>query len=213
MRSETWWFVARATGLVGWGLLLATVVLGLLMSTRLSSKLNQAWAADLHRFIGGFTAVALLGHFVALIVDSYVQFDVLDLVVPFRSDWHPIAVAWGIFAFYLWAVIEISSLLRPRIGKRTWMVLHQLALPTWLLATVHMLTAGADKHHPVLLVVLVASLALVSLLFVLRVLDYRGAQRRARSAARAARGRPAPRSRRAPEQQTEQLDEARPSGS
>lgn len=187
MRSETWWFVARASGVVSWSLLFATVVLGLLMSTRLVTKLNQAWAADLHRFIGGFTFVALVGHLAALVADSYAHFDVLDLLIPMRSDWHPVAVAWGIFAFYLWAVIEVSSLLRPRIGRRLWKFLHQLALPTWIFATVHLITAGTDRSNPVMLIVLAGSLAVVSLLMVLRLFDYRGAQRRARSAARAKR--------------------------
>lgn len=185
MRSETWWFVARATGVVSWSLLLATVVLGLLMSTRLSPRLNQAWAADLHRFIGGFTLVALIGHLSALLADSYVHFDLLDLIVPLRSEWRPRAVAWGILAFYLWAVVEISSLLRPRLSKRAWTFLHKLSLPAWLLATLHLLSAGADRHNSVMLAVLGSSLAAVSLLMALRLLDYRGAQRRARSAARA----------------------------
>jgi hypothetical protein len=187
MRSETWWFVVRATGLVSWSLLFATVLLGLLMTTRLSPRLNMAWAADLHRFIGGFTLVALIGHLSALVADSYVDFGVLDLLVPLHSGWRPHAVAWGILALYLWAVVEISSLLKPRLGKRAWMILHQLSLPTWVLATVHMLTAGADRQNPVLLAVLAGSLGIVSLLVVLRVLDYRGAQRRARSAAKAKR--------------------------
>ena len=66
MTGQVWLYVARATGMIAWALLAATVVWGLLLTTRLAGrKPAPAWLLDLHRFLGGlaaaFTALHLAG--------------------------------------------------------------------------------------------------------------------------------------------------------
>ena len=96
----------------GGGYLVATKLLG--------RRPTPAWILDLHRFLGG-AAVVLTGvHLVAILVDSYVHFDLVAILVPFASDWNPIAVAWGIAALYLLAAVEITSLLRRSLPNRLW---------------------------------------------------------------------------------------------
>jgi len=70
-----------------------------------------------------FTAV----HVVAIVLDSFVSFSVLNVLVPFTGSWHPVAVAWGIVAMYALAAVEITSLLRTRISKQAWRATHYLS--------------------------------------------------------------------------------------
>jgi DMSO/TMAO reductase YedYZ heme-binding membrane subunit len=62
-----------------------------------------------------------------------------------------VAVAWGVVAMQLLLALQVSSLLKSRMSHRTWRRVHHLAGPTFVLATVHLLTAGTDATHPVVL--------------------------------------------------------------
>ena len=105
------WFVARSSGLIAWALLAASVVWGLAISTRvLNGRPRPAWLLDLHRYLGGIATVFVAVHIVALLGDTYVHFGLASVLVPFASSWHPVAVAWGISAFYLLLAVEVTSL-------------------------------------------------------------------------------------------------------
>lgn len=116
--GSVWWYVARSSGLVAWGLAALSVFWGLLLSTKvMGKKARPNWLLDLHRFLGGLTVVFIAVHLVGLFLDPYVNFSAAQLFIPFTSTWKPSAVAWGIVAFYLLLAVEITSLLRHRIQR------------------------------------------------------------------------------------------------
>ncbi len=143
--SQVPWYVARASGIVAWALILLTIVWGLLLATKvLGRKPGPAWLLSLHRYLGAL-AVAFVGvHVGAIMLDSYTNFGVTDVLVPFTGSWHPLAVAWGIVGMYLLAAIEITSLLRHKLSNRAWHAVHLLSYFLFATTTVHMLTAGTD---------------------------------------------------------------------
>jgi len=150
VNSQFWWYMARATGYVAWGLVTASVISGLLFSTRLSNgRPKPAWILDLHRFLAG-TAVSFTGlHVVGLVADSYVHFGVADVLLPYASSWKPGAVALGVVALYLLAAVEISSLLMRRLPRGLWRGIHLTSYLLFWLATFHLLTAGSDAANPI----------------------------------------------------------------
>ena len=141
------WYVARAAGLVSWALLAAATLWGLALSTRaLGDRPRANWLLDLHRWLGG-TALAFTGvHVVALLADQYVHFGVAEILVPFTSSWHPVAVAWGVVAAYLLLAVEFTSLARNRLSKRAWRRVHTASFVLFVFATIHGLTAGTDTR-------------------------------------------------------------------
>jgi hypothetical protein len=145
MNPQLWWYTARASGLVAWALCTLAVVWGLALSTRLTgTRPAPAWLLDLHRSLGGLATIFVAVHLAALMADSYVHFDVGDLLVPLASSWRPGPVAWGIAALYLLVAVELTSLARRRLPMRLWRFVHLTSLPLWLVSTVHLLTAGTD---------------------------------------------------------------------
>jgi predicted ferric reductase len=149
--TELAWYIARSSGIVGWLLLAASVVWGLALSTRvLAERVRANWLLDLHRFVGGVAVVFTAIHVGAVVADSYVDFSLVNVLVPFTGKWHPLAMAWGVVGFYLLAAVEITSLLRRRLSKRVWRATHYLSFPLYLVATVHLLTAGTDATNPAL---------------------------------------------------------------
>src|SRR4029450_9841691 len=111
MNPQLWWQVTRAGGLVAYGLLAASTIWGLAVSTRLLGRWpTPGWTLDLHRYLGGLALTFTGIHLAALLLDSYIQFDVLDLLVPFAAAWRPGAVAWGVVAVYLLGAGQGASL-------------------------------------------------------------------------------------------------------
>lgn len=166
MSSQLWWYTARAGGIVAWALLAASVVWGLLLSTRLRpGGVAPSWLLDLHRYLGGLAAIFVGVHVAAIMLDSYVHFGLADVLVPFASSWHPYWVAWGIVSMYLLLAVELTSLARRRLPARLWRRIHYLSLPLFAFSTVHFLGAGTDAGNPFAVIgVVITVLAVVALL-------------------------------------------------
>jgi predicted ferric reductase len=160
--NELWWYTARASGLVSWALLSASMLWGLVLSTKLRPpRIRPNWTLDLHRYLGGLAVIFVGVHLAALVFDAYVGFGLADLLVPFASHWKPTAVAWGVTALYLLLAVELSSLARRRLPNRLWRRLHVLAFPLYVMATLHMVSAGTDARTA--LAVLAVAAAAVSI--------------------------------------------------
>jgi DMSO/TMAO reductase YedYZ heme-binding membrane subunit len=162
MTGQLWWYTARAGGIVAWALLAVSVVWGLMLSTRLRpGGAPPKWTLDLHRFLGGLALIFTGVHVIAIMLDSYVHFGLVDVLVPFASSWHPNWVAWGIVSMYVLLAVEITSLTRRWLPTKVWRRIHVLSLPLFLIATVHFLGTGTDAGNPfAILGVLISSLAI-----------------------------------------------------
>jgi len=189
MTNSLWWYVARAGGLVSWGLLAAAVLWGLALRSRLlGSRPRPAWLLDLHRYLAGVAVIFVGVHVGAILLDGYVHFDVVQVLIPFTSTWHPGAVAWGIVAGYLLLAVELTSLARARISRTLWRRVHYLSFPLFVFATVHALTAGTDRGTSAFQLGVWSVCALVAVLTALRARP--AAPARSASAARPSAPRP-----------------------
>jgi predicted ferric reductase len=145
--TQLWWYTARSSGVVAWLMLSASVLVGLTLSSRaFGARPRPAWLLDFHRFLGAAAVVFTGTHLLSLFLDTYVTFGPADLFIPFVSNYRPVAVAWGIVGFYLLLTIEVTSLLRTRLSKRLWRATHFASFPLFVVATVHVLTAGTDSN-------------------------------------------------------------------
>lgn len=170
MRSQLWWFTARSTGIIAYVLLTIGITTGLLVASGLlRSRVRADWLLDWHRFLGGLATTFTLGHLLALWLDDVVEFDVLQLLVPLTAEYRPVAVAWGIGAWWLLVAVEVTSLLRDRVPTRLWRLVHWASYPVFVLATVHLVTAGTDARHVGVLVLVGAAVAVVVVTVLTRV--------------------------------------------
>ncbi len=148
MDGRVWWWLTRSAGLVAWVVVAATVVWGLLASTKMVRRRGApAWILDLHRYLGTVTIVFVAIHVAAVWLDSFVKFDAKQLFVPFSATWRPHAVAWGIFATYLLLAIQTTSWLMRKLPRKLWHRVHVLSLPMLAMATVHGFLAGTDRTN------------------------------------------------------------------
>lgn len=168
--SQSWWYLSRSAGVVAWALLAATVIWGLLLSTRVFDRTpSPKWFTDLHRFLGGAAVVFVAVHVGSIVADSYVHFGLTDVLVPFASRWHPVAIAWGVIAIWLLFAIEVSSLAMRFLPRRVWHAIHLSSYALFASATTHALASGPDTRKQAFELVLAAVLAIVILLTMVRV--------------------------------------------
>lgn len=159
------WLLSRATGLVAYVAASLEVVVGLLVSTRLGDRIaSRGVLVDLHSWLSPLVLVLVVAHAGVLLADRYVRYDVLDVALPFAS----IPIGLGVLAAYALGVVHASFALRKRIGPAAWRKLHALSFVAFTGATVHALAAGTDVRRPWFVLVIVALLAPVAALIVVR---------------------------------------------
>lgn len=138
------WLVARAAGLIAFGLLTLSVWLGLAMSTRLLAPRRQKELLGWHQTLiwTGLGMVVLHGG--ALLLDPTLNFGFMAVLVPGAAPWRPIAVAAGVVTAWLMLTLALSFRARRRIGQRYWRLLHYASFAGFALGLGHALSVGTD---------------------------------------------------------------------
>lgn len=143
------WYAMRLLGLLSYLTLSASVVYGLLMSTRLLDAIaHRPITFALHQDLAS-VGLGLAGvHGMLLALDRVVPFTLAELLVPGLSPYRPLWVAAGQLGFYLATLVVASFYLRRRIGQRLWRTLHALTFAVFAAATLHGFFSGTDTTQP-----------------------------------------------------------------
>ena len=145
LTSPIVWYTTRATGTVALVLLTATVVLGVLTSTRAGSASVPRFAvSELHRRVSLVAMCFLALHVFTAVVDTFVPVGWPAALVPFVSGYAPFWVGIGAVAFDLLLAVVVTSLLRARIPARLWRAVHWLVYLSFPLAVAHTVGVGTD---------------------------------------------------------------------
>ncbi len=144
--AHVFWFITRSAGIMAYLLLWLSTVWGLAVAAKpFDSILPRLFTFDAHEFLSllalAFTAI----HMVVLMFDRYLPFSILQLFVPFTSEYRTVWTAFGIIAFDLAALVTITFYLRQRIGFKTFRVLHYASFASYIGATLHGIFSGTDS--------------------------------------------------------------------
>ena len=128
-------------------LILLTTVVALGVASRSGRPafgLPRFAVAAVHRNASLVALVLLAGHVLALLFDPYAELKLVDLVVPFGGAYRPLWLGLGTLALDLVVALVATSLLRHRLGLRSWRAVHWLAYAAWPVAFLHGLGTGTD---------------------------------------------------------------------
>ena len=147
MKSDpTYWLLARASGLVAYAILTASVLAGLVLKARpLGRSVSPAAIVDTHRFLALLGLGAVVLHGTALVLDDAVDIGLGALLLPGTAPYRPRATALGVVAAELMVLVYVSFSLRRRIGAKAWRILHWFTYVVFALSTLHGLAAGTDS--------------------------------------------------------------------
>ena len=138
------WLVARAAGLVAFGLLTVAVTLGLALSTRLLGNNRGKVLLGWHQTLMWTALAMLVLHGGALALDPVMRFGIVGVLVPGAAPWRPVPVAAGILTAWLMLALAASFHVRRRIGQRRWRLLHYASFVAFTFGLYHALNVGTD---------------------------------------------------------------------
>jgi len=157
------WYASRATGIVAMVLLSLVVVLGVLVSRKVRLPgLPRFAVVGLHRRVSLIAVLFVAVHVLSAVADSYVSISLAAVIIPFTSAYRPLEVGLGVVALDLGIAVIGTSLLRTRIGWKTWRLVHWLAYAAYPIAILHGFTSATDLRSGALLAVTVLCLLAVA---------------------------------------------------
>jgi len=139
----------RGSGIVAFLLLSGATIWGLLLSTKVLGRAVKAKPVTwFHESLGLGAVLATMLHMVALGADNYISFGWRELLLPGASSWEPLAVAFGVSAFYAMVIVSFSFYFKRFIKQSTWRAIHFLSFGTFAAALIHGVYAGTDSGEP-----------------------------------------------------------------
>jgi sulfoxide reductase heme-binding subunit YedZ len=164
--SRALWYMTRGFGLVDLVLLTATLVMGITQVARFARPgLPRFVIAGLHKNISLLAVVFLAIHVLTAVADPFAPIGLAAIIFPFASPYRPLWLGLGALATDALVALVVTSLLRERLGYRTWKAIHWAAYACWPLAVVHGLGTGTDtKLGWVQFVYVVCTLAVLAAL-------------------------------------------------
>jgi methionine sulfoxide reductase heme-binding subunit len=146
--STALWYASRSTGVVALVLLTLVIVLGILVSRqRTLPGLPRFGTTSLHRSLSLLSVVFVAVHVITAIADPYVTIGIAASVIPFTSAYKSLWIGLGAVSLDLILALIATSLLRARIGRRTWRGVHWFSYAAWPVALAHSFGSSTDLQH------------------------------------------------------------------
>lgn len=166
---SAYWYLTRATGTVALVLLTVSVVLGIAHVNRVQSERVPRFVLDaVHRSASLLAVVFVALHVVTSVADSFAPIALSDAVIPFGGSYRPLWLGLGAVAFDLLIAVSLTSVLRARLGYRTWRATHWAAYLSWPVAVLHGLGTGSDTRFGWMLAIVGVCVVAVALAAAIR---------------------------------------------
>lgn len=167
------WYITRAAGLVAYFLLFLLIVSGIGIKTSFTFNFVSPTFAWLnHRYIGLALSFSIIVHLISLLVDNFLKFTIIDILVPFVSIYKPLYLSLGIIGFYLFIAVIISSIFTINRFPKAWRLLHYLTYPLFIALFVHGYFIGTDTKIIFIKLIYLATGVIVAWLSIYRLYFY-----------------------------------------
>jgi predicted ferric reductase len=143
---KAYWYLARSSAWVAYGLLWLSMVLGITITNRMA----RVWpggptAFDLHQYASLLGMAFAFFHGLVLLGDRYIGYTLPQVLVPFLGGgYRPVWVGLGQLGLYGLAVVGLSFYVKRGIGTRWWRRIHFLSFGVFVLVLIHGVASGTD---------------------------------------------------------------------
>ena len=176
INDETIWYLVRSSGTVAYLFLAASTIWGLILSSKFLKEIVPGpLSLAMHNYLS-WNAIGLTAlHAVLLLFSGFMDYTIINLLVPFTGPYSPFWVGIGIIGLYLSLLTTLTFYVRSRIGYKTFHVIHYLTYAAFVMSLLHSWFAGTDT--PALEMMYLVTGLLVFFLTVYRVLAAFGGYR------------------------------------
>jgi methionine sulfoxide reductase heme-binding subunit len=146
--TTVFWYASRATGIVALLLLTVVLVFGILVNRqgRLPG-LPRFAVTSLHRNLSLLAVAFIAVHVLTAVLDTYVSIPIGSGVIPFASGYERFWLGLGAISFDLMLAMIITSLVRGRLNRTLWRIVHLAAYLCWPVALAHSIGSSKDLQH------------------------------------------------------------------
>ena len=162
------WEMIRFLGILSYFMIFLGVSLGICYSIPVWSGKGKARLYKIHSastVLGMFLGIL---HAIWLVVDTYMPFQWIEVLVPFLAEDKPILNGLGTLAAYGMAAVILTTDLRNKLNKKVWLAIHLSAYPTFLAALVHGIGVGTDSKNIWVFLMYVVTAMVVTMLLIVR---------------------------------------------
>lgn len=163
----TWKFI-RLSGLLAYLLLCLGISLGIVYSL-------PVWTAKQKIGIYKFHSIATISgtfcgimHAMFLLIDSYIPFSWIQLLVPFTAPKKPVIYGLGTITMYGLLLIIFTTDIRGKLSGKVWTAIHMCAYPIYVIALAHGMLGGTDAKNPWIFMTYVATFVVILSLMVIQ---------------------------------------------
>jgi sulfoxide reductase heme-binding subunit YedZ len=169
--QHLFWIASRALGVAALILVAVSVGLGLAMASRLTRDPGAAARVKtLHEATALVSLMAIAGHGLALLGDSYLKPGIVGISVPFVISHAQVWTGIGVIGGWVAAILGLSFYVRRWIGPKLWRRMHRWTLGVYVLGVAHTLGSGTDAGTLWLLAIVGATLVPIVFLTGMRVI-------------------------------------------
>jgi len=141
-----WWYISRASGLMAYLLVWLSTLWGFAISSKVfDSFLKREFTYDFHEHLSLLSVGFVILHVVVLLLDRVEPMQLVEVLVPFVSNYRPFWTGVGIIAFYLSILVTVTFYIRYRISMKAFRTIHYLSIAAYMGALLHGLYAGSDS--------------------------------------------------------------------
>jgi predicted ferric reductase len=141
-----WWHLSRVSGLMAYLLVWLSTLWGFAISSKIfDSFLKREFTYDFHEHLSLLSLGFVLGHAVTLLLDRVEPLSLVEVLIPFVSNYRPFWTGIGIIAFYLSILVTVTFYIRSRISMNSFRTIHYLSIIAYVGALFHGLYAGTDS--------------------------------------------------------------------
>lgn len=143
---KAYWYLSRASAFVAFILVWASMIFGLLMTSRTAKVWPGGPAAfDLHQYTSLLGLAVALFHALVLLGDQYIGYTLPQLLLPFNSTgYKPLWVGLGQIALYIALLVSFTFYIRKLITQRGWRLIHFASFAAFVAVLAHGLLSGTD---------------------------------------------------------------------
>ncbi|NSL50857.1 ferric reductase-like transmembrane domain-containing protein [Calidifontibacillus erzurumensis] len=170
------WELTRSAGLTSYFLLFLSVAAGLILSMKINLKLNKHLQV-IHQSAGWYSLLIGLFHILLLNINTHHPYTLTEILIPFTAKEHAILNGIGTISLYVMVILFLSGDLITNIGAKVWKKIHRLALPSYILISIHGIFIGTDTKEEWVMILYTSSLAVIFSLLIVKLLKLKSTQK------------------------------------
>ncbi|MCQ2009923.1 hypothetical protein NOM01_07865 [Sporolactobacillus sp. STSJ-5] len=165
------WLIVRVLGISAYLLLFCGICLGIMAGMPIwrGRKKARDLLLSIHFFFNTTGVFVAMLHPLLLIIDPYVPFSWMQLLVPFTAPREPFLYGLGTLTLYGLLFVLLTTDLKEKMPRKIWHSFHLIAYLLFLLALTHGIMGGTDSKNILIFSMYVLTFLVVMVLMVAQI--------------------------------------------